>query len=368
MFEMAEPPIESWSDAALAEELVTLCREADRLQARIAALVRLFDSRRAFAAEGSLSTVAWLRRNCRLSGWAASELVQVARELGELPLAETAFASGDLSYENVRLMARTSAAVGAETYRSGEAQMVEFGSRLAPHQFRILNDRVRHLLDPDGALADAQDSYERRWVRLSPLLDGMFALDGLLDAEGGACLQAALDALMGPASREDRRTTGQRRADALVELSRQQLDGGALPRRGGVKPHLSLVARAGQAGELEWAGLVPVATVRRLACDCDLTPIKVDSAGQVLDVGRARRTISSALRRALVARDRGCRWPGCGRPPGWTDGHHLRHWQDGGPTSLANTVLLCRRHHRRCHEEGWRLQFSPGGELVALPP
>jgi hypothetical protein len=102
-------------------------------------------------------------------------------------------------------MARTSAAVGTEAYSQGLADMVEWGRRLPPYRFRILNDRVRHLLDPDGALSDAQDSYERRWLRVSPLLDGMFALDGLLDAEGGACLQTTLDALMGPGPAQDER-------------------------------------------------------------------------------------------------------------------------------------------------------------------
>ncbi len=135
-----------------------------------------------------------------------------------------------------------------------------------------------------------------------------------------------------------------------------------------MKPHLTLIARQGQAAELDWAGLVPEATRRRLACDCVLSDIKLDPEGTVLNTGRARRTIPPSLRRTLVARDQGCRWPGCDRPWRWTDGHDLWHWEDGGPNSLANTVLLCRRHHRKLHEGGWALVWAPGGDLVARPP
>jgi hypothetical protein len=78
--------------------------------------------------------------------------------------------------------------------------------------------------------------------------------------------------------------------------------------------------------------------------------------------------VPSALRRALVIRDRGCRFPGCDLPADWTDGHHLTHWADGGETRLDNLVLLCRRHHRHVHEQRWRLEGNPAGELVAVPP
>ncbi|MDQ6876544.1 MAG: HNH endonuclease [Candidatus Dormibacteraeota bacterium] len=74
------------------------------------------------------------------------------------------------------------------------------------------------------------------------------------------------------------------------------------------------------------------------------------------------------MRRALIARDRGCRFPGCDRPPAWTDGHHLKHWADGGPTLPFNLALLCGRHHYRVHEEGWRLAWGGSGELIAIPP
>jgi hypothetical protein len=100
---------------------------------------------------------------------------------------------------------------------------------------------------------------------------------------------------------------------------------------------------------------VPPAVSRRLLCDCGVVPMLEDERGKTIDVGRKKRTLPSALRRALEARDGGCRFPGCTNRL-FTDGHHLIHWIDGGETNLANTVLLCRRHHRYLHEYGFTVE------------
>ncbi|MDQ6773841.1 MAG: HNH endonuclease, partial [Candidatus Dormibacteraeota bacterium] len=200
-------------------------------------------------------------------------------------------------------------------------------------------------------------------------------IDGLLDAESGEVVRTALETLMGPPAAGDERTAPQRRADALVELMRRQLDAGRLPEVGGKKPHLTLVAEMGTLGgepgappaELNWRQLLPREHARRLACDCQLTPVVGGPDGAPATVGRTTRVVPPALRRALVLRDRGCRWPGCDRPPGWTDAHHLRHWADGGATELRNLCLLCRVHHRLAHTRGLQLEWA-GVELVVRPP
>ena len=114
--------------------------------------------------------------------------------------------------------------------------------------------------------------------------------------------------------------------------------------------------------ELEDGTRVPCETSRRLSCDASLVEITQASDGPVLDVGRKTRTIPPALRRALEARDRGCRFPGCGLR--FTDGHHVTHWADGGATSLANCLLLCRFHHRLVHEGGWQVGWWGRGRPV----
>jgi len=107
---------------------------------------------------------------------------------------------------------------------------------------------------------------------------------------------------------------------------------------------------------------------RRLACDSSVSTVCVGPDGEPIGLGRTRRTVNARLWKLLVLRDCGCRFPGCGAPVSWTDAHHIRAWFDGGPTEMSNLVLLCRRHHRRVHEDGWSLEWGEGGEMVAHPP
>jgi hypothetical protein len=121
------------------------------------------------------------------------------------------------------------------------------------------------------------------------------------------------------------------------------------------------------AGQIERGGSIPGETVRRLACDAALT--RITGQGELdAEVSRATRTIPPATRRALAARDLGCVAEGCGRPPDWTDAHHLKHWVHGGETTMSNLVLLCRRHHRMVHEEGWGLRRATNGRWALSRP
>ena len=108
--------------------------------------------------------------------------------------------------------------------------------------------------------------------------------------------------------------------------------------------------------------------VERFACDCSLTRVLVDSDSMVIDVGREKRILTGSRRRALVARDKHCRWPGCDRPASWTNAHHLVHWIHGGTSDLDNQVLLCYRHHWMVHEGGWQVMNAEDGNLIAIPP
>src|SRR5437867_5060773 len=120
-----------------------------------------------------------------------------------------------------------------------------------------------------------------------------------------------------------------------------------------------------QRAQAKHADDVPAETSRRLACDATRVVMQHDVDGHITEVGARTRTIP-ALRRALQHRDRGCRFPGCALPFG--QGHHIRHWAHGGPTTLSNLALLCRRHHRTVHEEGYRVERQPDGELSFTTP
>ena len=105
-----------------------------------------------------------------------------------------------------------------------------------------------------------------------------------------------------------------------------------------------------------------------MACDCSVTRVLLSQESLVVDVGRSRRIVQGALRRALALRDQHCRWPGCEREASRCDGHHVVHWIHGGETNLDNLLLLCKRHHRMVHEGGWQMVVAERGEVIPVAP
>jgi hypothetical protein len=166
----------------------------------------------------------------------------------------------------------------------------------------------------------------------------------------------------------------QQQADALALLAETALhhgvDPGAPGERYQVVVHVdaAVLADPDQPGQsvLEDGWRVPAGTSQRLACDASRVVMRHDAEGRITEVGARTRTIPPALRRALQARDRGCRFPGCGVRVG--QGHHLRHWAAGGPTTLSNLILACRLHHRAVHEEGYRVERDADGTLRFYRP
>jgi hypothetical protein len=347
-------------------------REAgiDPLEALFAEGVRRFDKSGEYKADGSLSLTEWLRWKCKLSGGAAAERVEVARQLEKLPKTEAAFATGDVGYEHVVVMARAAEHVGAAAVRKEEASLLQAAQTMDPGKFTGVAKNFEHRVDAAGALAEANQAYQRRYLHIGEAVDGLVRLDGVLDAEGGATLRTALQPFMKPA-KDDARTYGQRGVDALMQLCRN-----GSGKRDGAGPRPQLIIRASldtlagtpgaPAGELDGGGSVPAATVQRYACDSAIIRI---TGQRELDheLNHASRTIPAPTRRALESRDRHCVFPGCTRPPIWCDGHHLVWWIKGGATALPNLALLCRPHHRMVHEEGWRLVRHKDGRFTAIP-
>ena len=357
------------------DELARLHRLETRLQAEFARRLERFDREGGCAVDGSLTTGAWLRGRCHLTPGAAKLRVMVARGLRALEGTAAAFAAGDITYSHAVGVVRTASQVGAPLVADAEPILLEAARQLDCRRFGYVLAYFRNTVDPDGALADANQQHDRNFLNFSQSWDGRWFLEGRLDAESGAVVNTALQALTPPAAADDNRFACGRRAAALVELSQQALEGGRLRSSGGQKPHLvvttslATLQRAPGTGGADLEGYPPIHTeaARRLACDCALTMVIVDADGMPVGVGRERGSIAAATRRALVLRDQGCRFPGCDRPAGWTDAHHIVHRVDGGGNELDNLVLLCRRHHRRVHEGGWTLSWGPGRELLASP-
>lgn len=381
----------------LGDELRELFHCFRQFEAEISRRVAVFDGAGAGSVDGALTTRAWLASRCRLSPSEAGAQVRVARYARELPATRGAYLAGDLSAAHVDVIGKAVSELDSdEDVAAADGILSAAGAQLSTDKLRKAGQHLRELVNPDAGLDAADRTYRKRDLSVTPVGDEVL-IRGVLDAEGGATVIAALDAVMTPPAPDDTRTPGQRRADGLVDLSRQALDSDDLPEVAGQRPHLvvtidydtlagrlpeptvSAETTVDSGGRLpEWltkaspvldgVGPVTPATARRLACDCGVIPAVLGSDSAVLDLGRHTRVISAALRRALALRDGRCRFPGCDRPPQWTDAHHWQHWIDGGPTSLANLILLCRRHHRLVHEGGWTLEGNPDGAVHARRP
>src|ERR1700693_3905829 len=238
--------------SAIGDDLVELRRLSNGIEAEFTRRLRRFDKGGGYAATAALTAKACLRWKCNFSRAAASDRVDVSRELACLPQATQAFADGDISYPHAAMIARTAEKLGDKMESNAETILVTAAKDLDLGQLRVVTLKLQHLMDPDSVREEANESHERRFLSLSQTLDGVFYLNGRLDSEGGATLQTALNALSGPPSPDDKRTPKQRRADALVELAHQKLDSGTLPEVGGQKPHLavtvSMATLANQAG------------------------------------------------------------------------------------------------------------------------
>jgi Domain of unknown function (DUF222) len=492
--ELAAGDVVSWSDEQVRTALPALLSAVNQLNAVVAGVVGSFDVRDLSEVDGCRTTRTWLTAFGRMSQGAASGWLSRARLMRELPALAAAAGRGDVSAEHLRKVNDLVEKVGVVAVRDFDEILAGLASTANPIHLEKACERIRAHVDPDGPAPDPHAAFERRGFTLSRS-GSMFAVRGQFDAEGGAALTTALDALMKPPGADDTRTPAQRRADAMVELARIALTAGYLPTIGGVRPQLGLLitpkallassddnrpsnrpdgnddngsstglggsgdngsstglggigvstglggnggsgvstglggnggsggstgpgdrpgrgtgndtvpahgadqtdpcyrsAAPGGAGPwtssgadplsqagvpplpdlpwMNWVGDIPTELAQRIACDCEVWRAVLDpSTGLPLEVGRAHRIVPHWIRKALHARDRGCRWPGCDAPAAWTDAHHLLDWYYGGETNIDNLLSLCRYHHARVHEGHWRIVLDHAtGEVRVFRP
>ena len=382
-------------DARVEQDFCELHEAVEALEMERLRRLAEIDRRRLFERDGHLSAVAWLAGRFRVGVGQARQSVQLARGLAEMARVRRAFDLGMVSLSAVRTLAEALESE-PDVFAETEPLLVEAASRHSIPDLRRVLAHWHQLVRSERASSTGADEVlrSRRRLHASVTFEGMVRLDGNLDPETGETFMTALRAVLDADARsgaageavpaeQDERTPAQRRADALAEICRSWLDRTDRPSVAGERPHLTVtvpvgalgaasldraarlevdrvgvdpVARAhvaavdlGATGVFEHAGALGGERVRRLACDASITRVVLGPRSEPLDVGRKTPVVSPAIRRALITRDLHCRFPACDRPQSWCDAHHVKHWADGGETSIANLVLLCRRHHTLVH-------------------
>src|SRR6266852_4029177 len=331
------------SSEELRERMIRKRKAIDLMELSFAEDAARFAATDEYDELGFVSPIDWIRFNCHMTSGAAADRVAVGKTMNRLPRS-----------------------VEALKDRFDERPLIEFARGNSPGKFHFFCRHARHAADPDEYAAKEADQVHERRLSLSTWIDGSMVLSGVLDAFGGAALRAALEPLAHRSGEHDRREREQRLADALVELASGGTQRPSLQVTTSIETLLGLAGAA--AADMEFSLPISTKIVERLACDCNVTRVLLDSESSVIDVGRAKRVVSGPARRALNARDGSCRWPGCDRPASWTAAHHVVHWVHGGTTDLDNLILLCHRHHWMVHEGKWQLVRSDDGRMLAIPP
>lgn len=401
----------------LGDRIAELARSIQVAEAEMMRLIVEFDDRRGWEEAGFGSCAEWLAWRIGVRPNSARERVRTARALARLPRAAAAMAAGELPYAKARALTRVA------TPESEEALLALAAAGSAENLERVV--RAWKAMDDERELSFEEARHRRRWFSVVVDTDGSYRVRGRLDPEVGAVLARAVEAAEDALYRADEGSTAddptpaQRRADAVGLLAERALAAGFGGADHGVESsradryqvllHVAadtlIAGRPSRRSELDGVR-VGKEQARRLTCDAGVAVIEHTrrvaprvtaetraatpaqavaphvtaetsalAATPIVGVGRRTRTIPPAVRRALLARDRGCRFPGCGSR--FVEAHHIVHWADGGGTDLANLVLLCRRHHRAVHERGMTIAmdresvvvfFTAEGRAVAATP
>jgi hypothetical protein len=328
--------------------ICTLSRNIDQATYELLVLVREFDERAGWLKWELSNCTEWLQYRCDLSKSAAREKVRVAHALKQLPLIAEAFSNGELSYSKVQSLTRVAGC-------RNEAELVNFAVATTA---RVVQERCRELrCGTAESVGEAYRAHANRSLSIRRDANrGMMTITVELPLETGELLEKALDRARDNTPSQTPEVANESwsalQADALITVANTFLSDGSDQSTGSsdnyqVTIHVDRSALA----EGDGRSSLPIESVKRLCCDGDAVVIVENEEGEPLSVGRKTRTVSTAIKRALSARDKGCRFPGCHHTR-FVDAHHIIHWSAGVETSLDNLMLLCSRHHRLVHEGG----------------
>ncbi|HEY7642860.1 MAG TPA: DUF222 domain-containing protein [Steroidobacteraceae bacterium] len=348
----------------LEDQIIELAGHLNAANYRFLSLLAEFDRRKGWNCRATRDCAHWLNWKCGIDLGAAREKVRTARALENLPQVSAAMARGEISYSNVRAITRVATP-------ENEQFFVNIALHGTAHHVETLVRAYRRAEEQE--LSREQQQQKNREARYCWDYDGSLVLKARLPADVGALVLKAIEAAV-PETFDDKTTWSQKRADALAVIFESFMAHGAEAMTGGerhqVVVHVSaetLQSQGGHQCEIEDGPAIAAETARRVACDASVVSIVENEKGEPLSVGRKTRTIPPALQRALNARDKGCRFPGCTHKK-YTNAHHIQHWAKGGETKMSNLVTLCRFHHRKVHEGQVIVQVLDDGAIRFLQP
>jgi hypothetical protein len=408
--------------AALMGQITDLATFISQAQGQLTRLAATLDTTGGAAEAGHKSASAFLRTQCGLAPGRAAAVVATGRGLRELEATEKALHAGVISFDQAQIIAQTATGLG-DAARLAEQVLLDHAPGLDTARLRQFADEVAYRADPGAAEEREKQRWDKRHLSFGLTLDSTGVLSGSCgDAVSYEIVRTAAEAFSPPAGQLDTRTAAQRRMDGLVAACKAALDGGSAPERHGSAPHITVLvkdetlapaaayaaaarcraapgpvadASSGLApgvspslitgtpalitgaprlitgaapGRTGHGTLLTARQVLALCCGAQIGAIRWDD-GLPLDVGRTARTEPPGLRRALEARDQGCRWTSCGALAAWATAHHIRPWSQGGATRLEDMALFCHvHHHYYIHTLGWTITGDPNGTLHFTHP
>jgi hypothetical protein len=333
------------SGDGLAETVTKVSVIIDRLQIKLSELVAEADRQGVHRADGYTSMTSFLAHKARMRAGRAKRTVADGRALRNMPETAERLRSGRLSFDEARplIAAREAHPEAFAEHEAGLCDAVETSHWVSDAR-KVVDYWRQAVSEP----TDDERRYQDRVFHGSFTLDGMFDFSGRMPEEMGKEFLDRIEAAMPPPAENDDRTPAQRRLDGLFDVV---VSDGDRPSKPTVMVHVAadrLIDGTAGVGEIT-DHVLGHPSLHRITCDAAISRIVVSPDSQPLDIGRTSRTVPDPIRRAVIARDRHCRFPGCRRPARWCDAHHIVHWVDDGPTAVENLILLCRHHHTLIH-------------------
>ncbi|MBT2268629.1 HNH endonuclease signature motif containing protein [Rhodococcus erythropolis] len=399
------------SAAELREAAVEASAEILRLEAVRVAVVDELSLRPDDQVIASRGVGAWLASNTMLQVRDGKKIAALGAALRPFPAVAARFDCGDCSFEHAVLIAAFCESPPKGMPEEALPRCIDLllaaasGVEATTTKVRSVIATLERLFESDE-IPPAED-VDRNELRIASTLNGRVVVRGDFDALTGEMLLSALSNLTmptpAPDGTPDARSAAKRTADGFTELIRRYLDCAKTGMDGGQRPHVNVLVNARDlaehrdcaassaaadvdeegspdldlsdldVGHMPWLGPLSISQTRLLGCDCFLSTVLLDDHGAPLDAKPGKRLVSAEQRTALIARDKGCAFPGCTCVPAWTDAHHIRHWANGGPTVMNNLVLLCRSHHRLMHRKTgfvgkWEIRMGVDNKPWFIPP